>query len=138
MAVNPETSLVRARLRFEEQVSEVGTGRLVNQEQHSTAYRGVASTVAVLEHEKLVGKVTLYDAHQRPVYENQTSRTDERVRWGSCTQQGVQLHWAGVVLAHELEEIFLELSRVRMGQTIGPLDIPRCDGSQHLIVLISQ
>lgn len=70
MAVSPETSLVRARLRFEEQVSEVGTGRFVNQEQHNTAYRGVASTVAVLEHEKLVGKVTLYDAHQRPVYEN--------------------------------------------------------------------
>jgi predicted ABC-type ATPase len=84
MAVNPETSLVRARLRFEEQVSEVGTGRFVNQKQHSTAYRGVASTVAVLEHEKLVGKVTLYDAHQRPVYENRL----EADRWKDVPNAG--------------------------------------------------
>jgi UDP-N-acetylglucosamine kinase len=69
--------LVRARLRFEEQVPEVGTGRFVNQEQHGVAYRGVASTVTVLEREKLVGKVTLYDANQRPVYENRP----EADRW---------------------------------------------------------
>ncbi len=77
MAVSPETSLVRARLRFEEQVSEIGTGRFVNKEQHDTAYRGVAATVAVLERDKLVGKVMLYDAHQRPVYDNRL----EADRW---------------------------------------------------------
>ena len=77
MAVSPETSLVRARLRFEEQVSEIGTGRFVNKEQHDTAYLGVAATVAVLERDKLVDKVTLYDAHQRPVYENRL----EADRW---------------------------------------------------------
>lgn len=77
LAVNPETSMTRARLRFEEQVAERGTGRFVNKEQHDNAYTGMAESVRVLEREKLVDTVRVYDANQRPVYEN----TKERGEW---------------------------------------------------------
>lgn len=74
MAVNPEISITRARLRFEEQVAERGTGRFVNQEQHDNAYRGMAASVASLERDKLVDSVRVYDANQRPLYENRLER----------------------------------------------------------------
>ena len=74
MAVNPETSMTRARLRFEEQVAERGTGRFVNREQHDAAYTGMVESVRTLEREKLADTVRLYDANQRPVYENKLER----------------------------------------------------------------
>ncbi|WP_459203460.1 zeta toxin family protein (plasmid) [Ralstonia pseudosolanacearum] len=74
MAVNPETSLTRARLRFEEQVAERGTGRFVNREQHDNAYTGMVESVRALEREKLADTVRVYDANQRPIYENKQDR----------------------------------------------------------------
>lgn len=74
LAVHPDLSLVRARLRFEEQVAERGTGRYVNQAQHDTAVRGLAESVVALERDKLVDAVRLYDTHQLPVYENRLER----------------------------------------------------------------
>ncbi len=71
IAANPETSMLRTRLRFEEQVAERGVGRYVNQEQHDKAYSAIPKSVDVLEREKLVDKVTVYDAHKRPVYSNE-------------------------------------------------------------------
>jgi predicted ABC-type ATPase len=53
MAVNPETSMTRARLRFEEQVAERGTGRFVNREQHDAANTGMVESVRSLVPEKL-------------------------------------------------------------------------------------
>ncbi|WP_338911996.1 zeta toxin family protein [Mycetohabitans rhizoxinica] len=76
MAVNAETSLARARLRFEEQVAERGTGRFVNEEQHDNAYTGIVESVRALEYEKLVDAVRVYDADQRPIYENLQGRGD--------------------------------------------------------------
>lgn len=70
LAVNPETSVTRARLRFEEQVAERGTGRFVNKEQHDNAYAGITSSVRALESEKLAHSVRLYNANQRLIYEN--------------------------------------------------------------------
>jgi UDP-N-acetylglucosamine kinase len=70
MAVDPETSITRARLRFEEQVSVGGNGRFVNQEQHDNAYAGIPRSVSTLEREKLVDCIRVYDPNQRQVYEN--------------------------------------------------------------------
>lgn len=85
MAVHAETSITRARLRFEEQVAERGTGRFVNREQHDNAYAGMVESVRTLEREKLVDAMRLYDANQRPIYENRLERgewqrTPEAVR----------------------------------------------------------
>lgn len=74
LAVNSETSLTRARLRFEEQVEERGTGRFVNREQHDNAYAGMLSSVRALESERLVDTVRVYDANQREIYSNQQER----------------------------------------------------------------
>ena len=74
MAVNAETSMTRARLRFEEQVAERGTGRFVNREQHDNAYSGMVETVRALERDKLANSVRLYDANQRMIYENRLER----------------------------------------------------------------
>jgi hypothetical protein len=52
MAVNAKTSFARARLRFEEQVAERGTGRFVNEEQHDNAYTGIVESVRALEQER--------------------------------------------------------------------------------------
>lgn len=70
MAVDPETSITRARLRFEEQVAERGTGRFVNQEQHDRAYEGVPASLRAIEAEKLMDRVQVHDSNQRPIYEN--------------------------------------------------------------------
>lgn len=70
MAVNPETSMARGRLRYEEQVAERGTGRFVNQDQHDAAYAGMPNSVRALEAEKLVDRIKVYDSNQRPIYEN--------------------------------------------------------------------
>jgi len=71
MAVDAETSMLRARLRFEHQAAERGTGRFVNREQHDAAYTGMAESLRTLERGKLVESMRLYDANQRPVYDNQ-------------------------------------------------------------------
>ena len=79
LAVNPETSLARARLRYEQQVAEGGTGRYVNQEQHDRAYEGVRETVAALEQEARVDRIRVYDANQVRLYDNtQVNGTWER------------------------------------------------------------
>lgn len=70
LAVNAETSMTRARLRTEEQIVERGVGRWVNKEQHDIAYQGMVKSVAMLERDKLVDTVRVYDANQRPLYEN--------------------------------------------------------------------
>lgn len=70
MAVDPETSMTRARLRFEEQAASGGPARFVNREQHDAAYAALPRTVAMLEQEKLVDRITVYDGRQRPVYDN--------------------------------------------------------------------
>jgi UDP-N-acetylglucosamine kinase len=80
MAVSKETSITRARLRFEEQVSARGTGRFVNQGQHDDAYAGIPRSVALLEQEKLVDQIRLFDAHQRPVYDNVLDRGQWRAQ----------------------------------------------------------
>ena len=77
LAVNPETSMTRARLRFEEQVAERGTGRFVNKEQHDNAYNGMVESVRALERDKLTDSVRVYDANQRQIYEN----SQERGEW---------------------------------------------------------
>lgn len=76
LAVNPETSMTRARLRFEEQVAERGTGRFVNKEQHDNAYAGMVESVRALERDKLTDSVRVYDANQRQIYENRQERGD--------------------------------------------------------------
>jgi predicted ABC-type ATPase len=74
MAVNPETSAIRARLRFEEQVAERGTGRFVNKEQHDNAYTGMVESVRALERDRLADSVRVYDANQRQIYEHSQER----------------------------------------------------------------
>lgn len=76
LAVNAETSITRARLRFEEQVAERGTGRFVNKEQHDNAYTGMVESVRALERDKLTDSVRVYDANQRQIYENHNARGD--------------------------------------------------------------
>lgn len=80
LAVDPETSVTRARLRFEEQVAERGTGRFVNKEQHDNAYTGMVESVRALERDKLTDTVRVYDANQRQIYENSQERGDWRKR----------------------------------------------------------
>lgn len=70
LAVHSETSMTRARLRTEEQIVERGVGRWVNKEQHDVAYQGMVKSVAMLERDKLVDAVRVYDVNQRPVYKN--------------------------------------------------------------------
>lgn len=74
LAVDAETSLTRARLRFEEQTEAGGAGRYVNREQHDAAYEALPRTVATLEREKLVDRIAVYDAQQRLVYENRLAQ----------------------------------------------------------------
>ena len=93
IAVNPEVSINRARLRFEEQVAARGVGRFVNQAQHDVAYQGLADSVGALESARAVDAIRVYDASQREIYANQLVRgswqkepgaqqalTEERVR----------------------------------------------------------
>lgn len=84
MAVNRETSITRARLRFEEQMSARGTGRFVNQGQHDDAYVGIPRSIALLETERLVGRIRLFDAHLRPVYDNTLEGGEWRVQPGAA------------------------------------------------------
>ena len=71
IAVNPEVSIARARLRFEEQVASRGVGRFVNQAQHDVAYKGLADSVSLLESSKAVDAIRVYDANQREIFVNQ-------------------------------------------------------------------
>lgn len=93
IAVNPEVSINRARLRFEEQVAIRGVGRFVNQAQHDVAYKGLADSVSALESARAVDAIRVYNASQREIYANQLVRgswqkepgaqqalTEERVR----------------------------------------------------------
>lgn len=74
MAVSPETSLDRARLRFEEQVAVRGTGRFVNTDQHDAAYKAIPTSVAMLERDKVVDSIRLYDAGQKVIYDNRLDK----------------------------------------------------------------
>ena len=74
IAVNPEVSINRARLRFEEQVAARGVGRFVNQAQHDVAYKGLADSVSALESARAVDAIRVYDAGQREIYANQLVR----------------------------------------------------------------
>lgn len=80
LAVNPQTSFARARLRFEEQVAERGTGRFVNKEQQDNAYNGMVESVRALERDKLTDSVRVYDAKQRQIYENSHERGEWKQR----------------------------------------------------------
>lgn len=93
IAVSPEVSINRARLRFEEQMAARGVGRFVNQAQHDVAYKGLADSVSALESARAVDAIRVYDASQREIYANQLVRgswqkepgaqqalTEERVR----------------------------------------------------------
>ena len=74
IAVNPEVSINRARLRFEEQVAARGVGRFVNQAQHDVAYKGLADSVSALESARAVDAIRVYNASQREIYANQLVR----------------------------------------------------------------
>lgn len=74
IAVSPEVSINRARLRFEEQMAARGVGRFVNQAQHDVAYKGLADSVSVLESARAVDAIRVYDASQREIYANQLVR----------------------------------------------------------------
>lgn len=71
MAVSSDLSMMRARLRFEDQFAERGTGRAVTRGQHDEAYAGLVRSVGSLEREKLIDSVRLYDHRQQPIYDNQ-------------------------------------------------------------------
>jgi predicted ABC-type ATPase len=70
IASNPEMSFTRAQLRYEQEVQQQGVGRVVNREQHDNAYRGVATTVAKLELDPSIDKISVYDRNQNKLYEN--------------------------------------------------------------------
>lgn len=74
IAVSPEVSINRARLRFEEQMAARGVGRFVNQAQHDVAYKGLADSVSALESARAVDAIRVYDASQREIYANQLVR----------------------------------------------------------------
>lgn len=95
MAVDPETSITRARLRFEEQVSVRGNGRFVNQEQHDNAYAGIPRSVNTLEREKLVDRIRVYDPNQRQVYENAQDSVNGRRRLKRGRQSSRSAHARG-------------------------------------------
>ena len=71
IAVSPELSMARARLRFEKNVAMRGAGRFVNPQQHDQAYAGLAQSVRALEQGKLVDSVRVYDGSQQEIYVNQ-------------------------------------------------------------------
>ena len=74
IAVSPELSMARARLRFEKNVAMRGVGRFVNPQQHDQAYAGLAQSVRALEQGKLVDSVRVYDGSQQEIYVNQQVR----------------------------------------------------------------
>ena len=74
IAVSPEVSINRARLRFEEQMAARGVGRFVNQAQHDVAYKGLADSVSAVESARAVDAIRVYDASQREIYANQLVR----------------------------------------------------------------
>ena len=77
MAVNPEVSLARAQLRFEQQVEVRGYGRHVNAEQHDAAFKGLGAAVAALERGSMVDSVRVYSANHAVIYQN----AQERGQW---------------------------------------------------------
>lgn len=77
MAVNPEVSLARAQLRFEQQVEVRGFGRHVNAEQHDAAFKGLSETVAGLERDNKVDSLRVYSANHAVIYQN----AQERGHW---------------------------------------------------------
>lgn len=73
-AVRPELSMLRAQARYEDQVITNGAGRQVSSEQHSQAVEGVVRTVARLEREALVDKITVVNSRQEPIYINELNQ----------------------------------------------------------------
>ncbi|WP_232484366.1 zeta toxin family protein [Burkholderia ubonensis] len=74
MAVPPDPSFDRARLRYEQLAAEGQTGRVVNREQHDEAYRGLPATVDRLERDGLADRIRIYDSHGREVYNGERNR----------------------------------------------------------------
>ncbi|MDO4682856.1 MAG: zeta toxin family protein [Lautropia sp.] len=87
IAVNPEVSIARARLRFEEQVASRGVGRFVNQAQHDVAYKGLADSVSLLESSRAVDAIRVYDANQREIFANRL----EKGQWARAPGAGQAL-----------------------------------------------
>jgi predicted ABC-type ATPase len=115
MAVGPETSLDRARLRFEEQVAVRGTGRFVNPEQHDAAYRAIPSSVAMLERDKAADSVRLYDAGQKVIYENR----QEKGEWSKTPQAAAALEAERVrplTFAERRDQVSLHEDITRLAQ----------------------
>lgn len=84
IAVNPEVSIMRARLRFEEQVASRGVGRFVNHAQHDAAYRGLAHSVSALELARAVDAIHVYDASLREIHSNKLVKG----QWQSPSRAG--------------------------------------------------
>lgn len=71
MAVSPDASITRARLRYETLAAEGVAARVVNPKQHDDAYVGIPHTLRQLEESRLAQTIRLYDSHGREVYQNQ-------------------------------------------------------------------
>ncbi|WP_260434743.1 zeta toxin family protein [Burkholderia stagnalis] len=80
MAVPPDPSFDRARLRYEQLAAEGQVGRVVNREQHDAAYRGLPATVARLERDGLADRIRIYDSHAREVYDGERDRNRDIAR----------------------------------------------------------
>lgn len=61
MAVNPEVSEQRIYTRYEREKSISGAGRFTPKAVHDDAYVGVAQSVAAVERERPVDKISIYD-----------------------------------------------------------------------------
>lgn len=88
MAVSAQTSLTRARLRYEEQAAVRGFGRFVNAEQHDRAYEALPDSVAMLERDMLVDRIRVYNARQESIYGNRL----EQGTWRQAPGAAAALH----------------------------------------------
>ena len=70
MAVNPEFSKAQARLRFERQVARNDRGRFVPETVHDAAYKGLSMSVKMLEQERLVDSIHIYNASRQKIHAN--------------------------------------------------------------------
>ena len=70
MAVNPEFSKAQARLRFERPVARNGRGRFVPETVHDAAYKGLSMSVKMLEQERLVDSIHIYNASRQKIHAN--------------------------------------------------------------------
>lgn len=126
MAVSSETSIMRARLRYEEQSAERGFGRFVNAEQHDQAYTAIPRSVEMLEREKLVDRISIYSAGQERVYQNRLEHGEwehEPGAAGALDSERARLltHAEQRDKVSALEEIST-LAKLRTGQSDGEIE----------------